>query len=369
MKPFLAYLIMACSLSGALAGSESPATEVESGHLIRLGPMHEIRASHSATLLPDGKVLLAGGFRKGPDGSNQIYSRSAELFDPATSAFVPTGEMNTPRCGHSAVLLPNGTVLLAGGFTRNGQTASAEIYDPHTGKFTSIKSMSAPRGDATATLLTNGDVLIAGGGDIAATATAEIYRAETMTFGPTGSMHVPRISHSSALLPGGEVLITGGMNRENSTNTAEVYDPRTGTFTIVGSMNVARCKHASVLLNDGTVLIVGGGRDGSWRTQERSAEVFNSRTGKFEPVPPMAGERFKLPGAIVRLRTGDVLVAGGNMVIELFEAKVKRFRDVDKIGEARYFSTATALPNGTTLLTGGYTTRLQATDDAWLYRE
>jgi hypothetical protein len=266
-------------------------------------------------------------------------------------------------------LLHNGTVLLAGGFNERGLTASAEIYDPSAGRFTPVNSMSTPRGGATATLLTNGDVLIAGGGDITATATAEMYSAESMTFGPTGSMHVPRLGHASALLPGGKVLITGGMDRRNSTSTAEVYDPRTGTFTVVGSMNVARCKHASVLLNDGTVLVVGGARDGSWQAQERSAEVFYVRTGKFGPLLQMVGERFKLPGAVARLHTGDVLVAGGNVVIELYESKTGRFRSVGKMDEARYFSTATALANGTTLITGGYTTRLQATDDAWLYQE
>ena|SRR3990172_7072929 len=77
--------------------------------------MHETRASHTATVLPDGRVLIAGGFRKGPDGYSQIYSHTAEVFDPKTQIFTLTGEMHSERSGHTATLLPNGNVLIAGG--------------------------------------------------------------------------------------------------------------------------------------------------------------------------------------------------------------------------------------------------------------
>lgn len=95
--------------------------------------MLEARSGHSATLLPNGKVLIAGGMRR-----NQDFYKSAELYDPATGKFTLTGNMSVGRVGLISVLLRSGKVLVAGGWAGSGGTDSAELYDPATGKFTVI---------------------------------------------------------------------------------------------------------------------------------------------------------------------------------------------------------------------------------------
>ena len=140
-------------------GSIRPGS-IRVGSIVATMPMLEPRSGQTATLLPDGKVLIVGGMRR-----NQDFYKSAELYDPATSKFQPTGEMSIGRVGQIAVLLRSGKVLIAGGWIGYGTTDSAELYDPATGKFTVIASMTARRARPSATLLTDGNVLLAGGGD------------------------------------------------------------------------------------------------------------------------------------------------------------------------------------------------------------
>src|SRR5688572_25603924 len=134
----------------------SPITESANSDVSCLSPalkMNAERAAHSATLLPDGKVLIVGGFRE--EGTQEIAIASAEIFDPTTNTFTPTSDMNEPRNGHPATLLPNGKVLLAGGWNQQGRTATAELYDPQSGTFEYAGSLMAPRQGLTATLLKN----------------------------------------------------------------------------------------------------------------------------------------------------------------------------------------------------------------------
>src|SRR5271163_3126587 len=156
------------------------------GYVAPAAPMLEPRSGQTATLLPDGKVLIAGGMRR-----NQDFYKSAELYDPATGRFQPTGEMSQRRVGHIAVLLGSGKVLVAGGWVGNEGTDSAELYDPATGKFTLAAKMTVRRGRPSATMLSDGDVLIAGGEerDNESLASAEIFHVRTLSFQATGSMH------------------------------------------------------------------------------------------------------------------------------------------------------------------------------------
>jgi len=346
-----------------LAAGQNPHT------LTQIHGMHEFRASHTATVLQDGRVLVAGGFKKAPDGRSQIYFRTAELFDPKTQSFSQTGDMNVRRAGHTATLLPDGRVLLAGGFTEQGMTASAELYDPVSGTFSPAGTMSVARGDFTATLLLNGDVLIAGGGDVTATASAELYHPATNRFSSTGLLKSPRLSHTATLLPNGKVLIVGGASDRTVLATAEIYDPGVGLFTQAGVMKSPRYKHAAILLKDGHVLIMGGSDERDWRGKYTSAEIYDFRPGKFTPISEMVSEHFKFPGSVVQFADGNILIGGGCSVIEIFNFLTKRFSAAAKLDQPYYYGTASLLKDQTVLILGGYSEKLQSTDGAWLYTE
>ena len=341
----------------------------QAGQLIAIGPMHELRASHTATVLQDGTVLVAGGFKKGPDGHSQIYFRSAELFDPKTRRFTVIKDMNVARAGHTATLLNDGRVLIAGGVNSDGITASAEVYDPLSGIFMPVGDMSVAREGFTATRLQKGDVLLAGGGERTSTASAELFHPGTNKFSATGSMTQPRAGHTATLLQNGKVLIAGGANNRIVYASTELYDPATGAFSASARMSVPRYKHAAILLKDGHTLILGGSDARDWRGEYRSAEIFGAKSERFTVIPDMLCPRFKFPGAVVELSNGSILVCGGSKTIELFDFFTKRFEHAASFDQPYYYSTASCLKDHSTLIVGGYTDAVQATADAWLYKE
>ena len=336
------------------------------GSVIPAAPMLEPRSGHTATLLPDGKVLIAGGMRR-----NQDFYRSAEVYDPRTGKFQPTGQMSVARVGHVAVLLPSGKVLIAGGWVGRGCTDSAELYDPLTGTFRVTAQMTTRRGQPSATLLANGDVLIAGGADHdtpGGIALAEVFHTATLTFEPVGSMHYARISHTATLLNDGHVLIAGGRG-ESVTATAELYDPKTREFIQTGSLLTARYKHTSGLLPDGTVLIAGGSDDRDWKGTMSSAEIYNPRTARFTATSPMNDSRFKLPEAAVELASGQLLIAGGSEQVETYNPETGMFLLASgQLSDAWHFITETRLKDGRVLLAGGYADNDQGTTQTWIYR-
>jgi uncharacterized protein (TIGR03437 family) len=221
----------------------------------------------TATLLPDGRVLIVG------DAAGNGYLEREELYDPVAGTFKLTGVMHTFGdnviwTGHTATLLPNGKVLLTGGVSEDfGTFRVAELYDPLTGTFTATGSMTTPRAEHTATLLPDGTVLIAGGQYIGAMASAEIYNPATGTFSSIGNMTTSRTGHTATLLPNGTVLLAGG-----GSASAEIYNPATGTFSFTGNMAASRFWQAATLLPDGTILVTGGVSDA--RVALASAELY-----------------------------------------------------------------------------------------------
>jgi hypothetical protein len=223
------------------------------------GNLNAQRYYHAAVLLPDGKVLVAGG-SSGEDAVGALVS--AELYDPATRTWSPTGGLNVARRDHTMTLLPNGKVLVVGGNDANdGLLSSAELYDPATGTWSLVTGMGTPRASHTATPLGNGKVLVAGGsgGDPVGSASAELYDPATGTWSAVGGMAAPRQWHTANVLPDGRVLVTGGYHDYTGIQFAsELYDPATGTWSTTAAMFNDRYKHATVVLGDGTVLVMGG---------------------------------------------------------------------------------------------------------------
>ena len=220
----------------------------------------------------DGRVLIAGG------SNSSGFISAAELYDTSTGTFSLTGDLNTPRLGHTSTLLPTGEVLIAGGVSSAGTyLTSAELFNPATGAFTFTASMKTARELFTATLLNNGQVLVAGGQNsnfiFPYISTAELYNPQTGTWSSTGSLNTARFDHTATLLSNGEVLIAAGAATLSS---AELYNPTKGKFSVTGSLNTGRREHAAVLLTDGEVLVCGG-YDGSGGNigYLASAELFH----------------------------------------------------------------------------------------------
>jgi len=347
------------------------------GAVSEIAAMRTARASHTSTLLPNGKVLIAGGFA-GSGGESNPYT-TAELFDVSSGTFQSVGSMSIGRSGHTATLLKNGRVLMAGGWTGHyGRLGSAEIYDPATRAFTPTGSMVIERAGNTATLLPDGRVLMAGGVDREenAMASAEIYDPATGKFVETGSMAEPRGAHTATALKDGRVLIVGGSSghypAQNIYRSAELFDPRTGKFTSAGQLIVGRHKHAAVLVGSGNVLVVGGSDNRDWHGEYASAEIYDPGSGRFSATGTMNTARFKLPAAVALLPNGKVLVAGGGPFAELFDENTGTFTRVPgSLGSARFFASLTLLSGGQVLITGGYAeggNGLPATPAAWLYK-
>ena len=332
----------------------SPGSSVETlptasgspGHgFTAIGPMTTL-GTGPATLLQDGRVLILSD-----DGR-------AELYDPGTGEFSPTGSMMTPRSGETATLLRDGRVLIAGGYNDPPKVlGSAETYDPKTGKFSSTGSMKSPRSGETATLLRDGRVLIAGGDDGSrALSSAEIYDPSAGAFSPTGPMINGRAGLAATLLQDGRVLMTGGVGSGSATTVAELYDPGAGKFSPTSSMVPALVSQTATLLADGRVLIAGGGDMRG--TPTARAQLYDPKTGELSDTGFMGVPREGCTATL--LPDGRVLVAGGSAdngagfaSAELFDPRTGRFSSTDMMKSGRAGQRATLLADGRVLITGG----------------
>ena len=321
------------------------------------GPLTAPRAQHTATLLPNGQVLLAGGT---PDGS-------AELYDPVTGTSVATGTMNVVRYTPTAVRLPSGQVLIAGGWNHgpgpdSSWLTNSELYDPGTGKWMLTGSLHTGRNRHTMTLLTNGTVLVAGGvhpvgGSINS---AEIYDPASGLWTVTGSLTDSRYNHTATLLPDGRVLVAGGIRATvpppwAEVASAEIYDPAAGTWRMTGSLNCARQNHAATLLPGGKVLAAGG--DSSYAAIA-SVEIFEPNSGCWNVLNSLQIARDTY--AMALLGDGKVLVAGGYGTnhsylasSEVYDPERGSWRTGAAMHVARCGQTATLLDDEKLLVTGG----------------
>jgi len=257
------------------------------------------RFQPASALLPNGKVLVTGGYNNqccaGPTGT---YA-TAELFDPSTNTWSPLTSMSETKAIHTATLLPNGKVLVAGGAQRDpvAHRDSVQIFDPATNTWSPAANMNNARSGHTATLLGSGKVLVTGGftgSGFTPQNTAEIYDPGTNTWTPAAPMSAARSRHNGVLLPTGELLVTGGLGPLSST---EVYNPATDTWTTVNPMNHPRYLGAATGLPGGRVLALGGLINGS--TDTPTAEIWGI-SGVDTTVP------------VITSPLGTVLAAAGS---------------------------------------------------------
>lgn len=294
--------------------------------------LHIARGDHTATLLSDGSVLVVGGygtsglFNNGALDSAELYQDSGLLGTLGTWKLV-VGSLSTGRGDHTATLLQNGAVLVAGGVDASGNDiATAELYDPVTGAWSTTGNMITPRSYHTATLLSDGRVLMVGGTNqaIVEIASAEIYDPATGHFTAAGSLTTPRESHTATLLNDGTVLVAGGFNHGPGGTpvmlaSAEIYHPvvqSAGTWTTTSSLSTPRYSHTATLLNDGTVLVVGGTTTGY--SDISSAEIYHptgTSAGTWTPTGALITARHNHTATLITtvgaLHYGNVLVIGG----------------------------------------------------------
>jgi N-acetylneuraminic acid mutarotase len=293
------------------------------------GNLNQARASAGAALLRSGVILIAGGCTGNCLGAS---TNSAELYNPTTGMWSTTGAMGTVRVNFGLVLLGSGKVLAVGGCTGQnsngctGVTATAELFDPVSHTWQPTGSLHFARGSMNATLLRNGQVLVAGGINSANNPlpSAELYNPRTGTWRLTGSLNVARDEHTATLLSNGQVLVAGGENAQSvSTTSAELYNPATGKWTTTGNLATGRLEHAAVLLANGNVLVSGGSKVNAAGTALAlaTAELYIPATGAWKTTGSLNFARIGHTSTV--LLTGLVLdAAGANISVDLASAEL-----------------------------------------------
>jgi len=347
------------------------------------GPLlHSARSGHCAVELGDGRVLLAGGERDG------VPLADAELFDPRAAAadgalgvvFGPF-PLGAARGHPSCALLPDGRVLVAGGLAKSGGLlASAEIFDPEAaggrGGFSSTGPLASARAFASALRLEDGRVFIAGGlgsEDASAQGTGATARALSSVerfdplaanghgaFSAAPGLLAARSAAATAVLANGSVLLAGGIgDNDNRLASTELYDPdQTPAARPAMNLSTPRGNAAIARLADGRVLIAGGDQRAGRAVS--SAELFLP-AGLGRAALAVSSGSMQTPRAFasrVRMPDGSVLVAGGRAgttldSIERFDPRTRAFAAAGKLQSARTAAAAALLPDGTALIAGG----------------
>jgi hypothetical protein len=275
------------------------------------GSLHEARFDHTATLLNDGRVLVAGGYNQGP-------LASAEIYDATMGVWSETGSLEGARNAHTATLLDDGRVLVAGGVGYQQVLSSAEIYDPLLGTWASAGSLTNARFASVAFLLPEGDVLVAGRGctephECEVYPDTEIYdpSSNTWTLGPP--MNRGRFAPSAVTLPSGKWLVAGGSDWAGEGYTSEFYNE--GSWALTGSFQQVRNGPGVALLSDGRVLASGGYEHFCYSCYpiRDTAELYDERTGQWDSAPGTMASPRSWGHILVALPDGTALVAGGSV--------------------------------------------------------
>lgn len=262
---------------------------VAGGSAVGVAPLAMPRAAHTATPLRDGRVLVVGGCTRPGCGGTPDGGR-AELYEPATRRFVPGPTMVRARAGHTATALPDGRVLIVGGYPDEGRPPlrDAEIYDPGTGAFTQTGALATARGAHSATPLRDGRILVVGGVDGRGTlSTVELYDPASGGFTAAASLPSPRATHGAVLLRDGRVLVAGGQagmgHGAALVDTAAVYNPAANTWSDTGRLATPKYKLALAPLPGGGALVIGGQTADDPGARLATTELFDAASGRFTP--------------------------------------------------------------------------------------
>ena len=324
------------------------------------------RAVHRATRLADGRVLFTGGCTE-PGCGGFDAARTVDVYDPATQRMTVGPQMGSPRASGSATLLADGRVLLVGGYPGEGEpaTATAEVFDPASDSFAPVGDLATARADHSATVLPDGRVLVAGGfgADGDAITSVEVFDPDVGEFTPAADLLQPRAAHAAALVDG-RVLLVGGTARTDALAGTEWLDDerRSPGPTLV----TPRVKHAVVSLEDGRALVVGGATTVEGRALLASTEIVDG--SGVVAGPELSEGEYKLDGAVVRLADGRVVIAGGTRV-NVFDPRTDEMSVLPApVVPRRSFVSATPVGRRTVLVAGGYDDAIVPTDEARLVR-
>ena len=264
-----------CTTSTCSAGT--PTAEIynpKTGQWRGAGKMSTLRYFFAATPLLDGNILVEGGCNKGDCGT---VAKTAELFNPRTRTWTPTGSLKTGRDYHTATLLSDGRVLVTGGYTVQGASNSVELYDPLSATWSSGPGMISARALHSASALPDGRAAVAGGlvGFLPSDLT-EVYDPVLNNWSPTGNLTTKRAGQTALILATGQAMVIGGYSYVRpfyfEVSSCEVFDATTNTWTLTAEMTDARDEHVTVLLGNGQVLAAGGL---SSSTILSSAEIYS----------------------------------------------------------------------------------------------
>jgi hypothetical protein len=325
------------------------------------------RAVHHATALADGRVLVTGGCSEAGCGGFDA-ARASEIYDPDLATFVPGPTMNEARASGTATLLRDGRVLLTGGYPGEGMapTTSAEIFDPADGSFTETAPMTTARASHSATLLPDGRVLLCGGQDAGgALASTELFDPATETFRTGQQLSAPRAAHGAASV-GDRIVLVGGTADDAALATTDVLT--SGVWTRGPQLLTPRVKHGVAALAGERLLVVGGSPTTEGRELLMSTEVMELATGRVTPGPDLSEGEYKLDSAITALDDGRVVIAGGQRVNVFDPAEGTMTVLQNPVLQRRSFVTATAVGPGSVLVAGGYDDAIVPTGQATLVR-
>lgn len=373
MRYVSGLIVFSLLLTACMAGGGSAAEQTDNGVRIETGPrLGAPRATHQLIAAGEGRLLAIGGcVRSGCEAGPA--SATVDVINAQSMELVGGGNLLVQRIQPSAAALPDGRVLVFGGWVDGRASATTEIFDPATGKSLVGPAMAGPRNAPAVVRLADGRILVAGGYDgNDVRSDAEIFDPATRRMTATGPLVTARSGATATLLADGRVLIVGGGRPDRAPRralaSAEIFDPAVGRFSSAGALAQGRYKHGAVRLANGDVLVVGGSDERDYDGKLRSVERFDVASGRFVPAGNLADPRFKIADGLLLLPGNRVLVAAGDTAPEIFDVAngTGARLDYDLGGQWNYMTLARADAR-TALLAGGYREgRIEPTDQSWI---